>query len=452
MMRNSTSRFVSQYIQREQSIAPLVVLRILFGGIMAISILRFYLKGWIEEQYIKPEFFFKFYGFEWVTAPGETGMYMTFSLMFLSALGIMAGWFYRFSALLFFILFSYVELLDQTNYLNHYYFVSLMAFLLLLTPAHRAYSLDARFNPHIRSNTVPAWCIIIFKVQLCIVYFFAGIAKLNYDWLVLAMPLKIWLPSVSDMPLLGYLLEQEWVAYTFSWTGALYDLTIPFLLWNNRTRPWAFIGVVLFHLTTGLLFQIGMFPYIMILCTLIFFSEEFHKRILHKFVRISGPKIETQIAPSLPYFSGHGIQVMLATYLLLQIFLPMRHLLYDGSVFWTEQGYRFSWRVMLMEKAGYTQFRVCDADNHREEWVDNYKFLTRQQEKMMSTQPDMIIQFAHYLEKVYREKGYENPRIYCHSKVTLNGRRSTTFIDPEVDLSTQARSFRAKEWIKPVQL
>ena len=72
--------------------------------------------------------------------------------------------------------------------------------------------------------------IDMFKLQLCIVYFYAGLAKLNYDWLFEAMPLKKDLVACQRtfLPLLGYFLEQPWTAYFFSWCGALFDLCICF--------------------------------------------------------------------------------------------------------------------------------------------------------------------------------------------------------------------------------
>ena len=79
---------------------------------------------------------------------------------------------------------------------------------------------------------------------------------------------------------------------------------------------------------------------------------------------------------------------MIAGYFLLQLLLPLRFLLYPGKLFWTEQGYRFSWRVMLMEKAGAAYFTVKDAAGQKSQVVENRLHLTTLQEKMMSTQPD----------------------------------------------------------------
>ena len=40
------------------------------------------------------------------------------------------------------------------------------------------------------------------------VYVFAGLAKLNADWLLDAQPLRIWLAARSDLPIVGPLLAQ----------------------------------------------------------------------------------------------------------------------------------------------------------------------------------------------------------------------------------------------------
>ena len=81
-------------------------------------------------------------------------------------------------------------------------------------------------------------------------------------------------------PFLGDLMQQEWVHYAFSWSGMLYDLSIPFLLLWRKTRFGAFLLVIIFHVLTRVLFPIGMFPYIMIVSALVFFSPKVHHRIL----------------------------------------------------------------------------------------------------------------------------------------------------------------------------
>ncbi|MEX0822502.1 MAG: HTTM domain-containing protein, partial [Rhodothermales bacterium] len=437
-------------VTSQTSIAPLAVFRALFGAVMLASIVRFAAKGWIGELYVEPTYFFSYYGFEWVAAPGEAGMYALFLVMAVAAAGIMLGRHYRMAAVVFFLTFTYVELIDKTNYLNHYYFVSIISFLLIWVPANRRFSLDVRKRPELKVDTVPAWTVNIFKLQLGLVYFFAGLAKLHPEWLLDAMPLALWLPAHAHLPIVGGLLEEPLTAYALSWAGAAYDLTIVFFLMWSRTRVAAYAAVVVFHLTTALLFQIGMFPYIMILCTLIFFPAAFHERVIG-WMQGGGTSNASPVPYRMTRLASSALATLMVLHFTLQILLPLRAFTYPGELFWTEEGYRFSWRVMLMEKAGHAVFKVRDPATDRQWEVANWEHLTRTQEKMMSTQPDMILQFAHYLEDHYREQGLSDVAVTAEAHVTLNGRRSRLLVDPAVDLTEIEAGLRHKTWILPLE-
>jgi hypothetical protein len=445
------TRQISKYLSTQTEAAPLAVFRILFGTMMFLSIVRFWFKGWIDKLYIEPQFFFSYYGFEWVKPLGVF-TYFIFAICGLAALLVAAGYKYRTAIIIFFLSFTYIELMDKTTYLNHYYFVSILSFLLIFLPANAYFSLDAYRDPKSRFQRIPRWCIDSVKMLLFIVYFYAGLAKLNSDWLFKAMPLKIWLPSNYDLPLLGNLLEQEWVLYVFSWSGMIYDLSIPFLLLYKPTRTFAFVLVVIFHLLTRILFPIGMFPYIMIVSALVFLDSGFHHRILNFISNIfSWPKKVFDNGLNF-HFSATGKKIsiyVLTVFFAIQFLFPWRYFLYPGELFWTEEGYRFSWRVMLMEKAGYAQFKIVDAESGKRFYVDNSDFLTAFQEKQMATQPDFIIEYAHYLAEHFRKDGHKNIEVYVESYVALNGRTSAPYINPEINLLTLRDSFKPKKNILP---
>jgi len=435
------------WLSAPRRIAPLVTFRILFGGLMATGAFRFMASGWIERLYVEPDFFFKFYGFEWVEPLSGVGMYWVYGIVGLSALGIMLGLFYRWSALIFWLSFTYTELTDVTNYLNHYYLVVLLGLLLIFLPAHRRFSLDVWRKPALRVETVPAWCIYVIMLQIGIVYFYAGFAKLNTDWLLRAMPLAVWLPTKADWPLVGALFTQTWAAYAFSWAGALYDLTIPFFLLGRRTRPWAYAAVVVFHVLTKLLFNIGLFPFIMIFNTLIFFPAAVHERWLDKLGYGSGATGKKMIFPKAQMSL---LRTGLLVYFAIQFLMPLRYLCYPGNVLWTEEGYRFAWRVMLVEKVGQATFTIRDPQTGRQSEVDNSDYLTDYQEKQMAIQPDLILQYAHHLAEVYRrDYGITNPEVTVDCFVALNGRASQRLIDPNVNLAAQTDHLMPKPWILP---
>lgn len=446
---------ISVYSNSYTEAAPLAVFRILFGLMMLWSLVRFWSYGWIDKLYIQPQFHFSYYGFEWVKPLGSF-TYLLFSICALATLCIVLGYRYRWAMAVFFLSFTYIELMDKTTYLNHYYFTSALAFLLFFLPANAYFSLDAKRNSKIAFQQIPRWTIDSLKLLLTMVYLYAGLAKLNSDWLLRAMPLKIWLPSKVDIPIIGNFMGADWAHYAFSWSGALYDLTIPFLLLWSRTRGFAFVMVVVFHLLTGVLFPIGMFPYIMIVSALIFFDSSLHHKIVKYLSRIlkidkayfdNGRKKTIAPKPSITLQLKYALVVL---FFVFQMITPWRYSLYPGELFWTEEGYRFSWRVMLMEKSGYAQFKIVNPENGKWFYVDNTQFLTAFQEKQMASQPDFILEYAHFLDTHYQNvKGIADPEVYVECYVTLNGRRSRLYIDPKVDLSKEKETFKTKTWILP---
>lgn len=448
---------IHHFLQKPVSIAPLILFRIIFGIMVFYSTLRFILKGWVNDLYIIPKYYFTYYGFDWIKPFNETGMYIVFILMLCSTVGIILGYRYKLSAILFFLLFTYIELIDKTNYLNHYYFVSLVSFLLILVPAGNYFSLDVKLNRVKTRQYTPRWSIDIFKFQLAIVYFFAGIAKLNYHWLVEAQPLSNWLKHQTDLPLIGHLMTYKTTAYIFAWSGAIYDLTIPFILLSNKWRLLGYVFVIAFHILTAIMFPIGVFPFVMIGSTLIFFSPKFHKKCLSIISTVINHKpkkdstLGLQVKKSNPF-----VTYALMSYITLQLLIPFRYTLYSSDLFWSEQGFRFSWRVMLIEKAGYAEFIIKDKAIPGQMIINNSLYLTPQQEKMMATQPDMILQFAHYLRDTYKDSIWEedhqtihikDPIITVNSFVSLFNQGSRPFIDPSINLAVQKRGWQHKNWI-----
>lgn len=433
------------------SIAPLITFRIVFGLLMFLSIVRFWWNGWIQSIYVEPKFHFTYVGFEWVQSLGSLGMHLLFLCIAVSSLMILLGLFYRLATILFFISFTYVELIDVTTYLNHYYFISLVAFLLIFLPANKDYALDMRLHPEQRRLTVPAWCVGILRFQMAVVYVFAGIAKLNPDWLLEALPMRIWLPGKTHLPIVGSLMYETWVAYLFSWFGAVYDLLIAFFLLNKKTRPYAFAFVLIFHIATAIFFPaIGMFPYVMIANSLIFFSANFHQK-LQSYLPFYNNRLKNLASNPQPYrfHFNYLIKAALYVYIAFQLIFPFRYLLYPGHLFWHEEGFRFSWRVMLMEKSGAAYFTVKDKISQQKLEVNNREFLTPLQEKMMSTQPDLIVKYAHHLAKEYKKKGMQQPAVYGEIYVALNGQRSRLFIDSSVNLAAEKVGWQHYSWVLP---
>ena len=429
-------------INKPTEAAPLAAFRVLFGFLIALSIIRFVAYGWVEKLYLTPTFHFTYLGLSWAKPLGPL-TYVIFLVCFISAAGVALGYRYKLSAITLFLSFTYIEAMDKTTYLNHYYFISVVSLLLCFLPANADFSLDVK-QRRVPRQYVPVWSILSLKMFVGIVYFYAGLAKLNTDWLFEAQPLSIWLSTKTDIPIIGNLFEYPWLHYLFSWGGALYDLSIPFLLLNKRTRNIAFLLVIAFHVMTRILFPIGMFPWIMIAAATVFFASDTLKNILTKTFNFLSSK------ESINDIARHSFSKILVGVLIIsQIVLPWRYLMYPGELFWHEQGFRFSWRVMVMEKQGYTTFRVVDKNNGDNWTIKNEDFLTSFQEKQMAFQPDFILEYAHHLAEYYKINHNRNIAVYADSYVSLNGRSTKRFVDPTIDLTTRSRNLIPIDWLLP---
>jgi vitamin K-dependent gamma-carboxylase len=420
--------------------------RLLFGGLMCFSVLRFWAYGWIDDVYLRPSFHFTYFGFDWVEPWPGNGLYLHFALMALAAFSLCIGLFSRASAAIFFVTFTYAELIEKASYLNHYYLVSLLSLLLAVVPSGAAFSLDAlllRRRGQARRE-VRRWVYTLLRTQAGLVYFFAGLAKLNPDWLLDAQPLATWLGLHGDVPLIGAWLREPAFAYVASYLGAAFDLSIPFLLSARRARPYAYAVLVCFHVSVWLLFPIGVFSWVMIVTATLFFDPAWAKRAAE---RLTAPRETTPATASAPLTRVK--LALLGGYLLVQLCVPLRYLLYPGNVNWHEQGFRFAWRVMLVEKAGQVEFTVvCDDDQRYV--VRPRDALTALQHKMMATQPDMIQQYARHLRRTFAARGHTRVRVYADAWVSMNGRPRQRLIDPNVDLAGAPDTLAPKSWILPL--
>ncbi len=411
--------------------AGFVVFRVLFGVLLAVVPVRIVANGWVGPLFLEPTFRFAYAGFEWVPRPTEAVLYGLLATQFVAGLALAAGLRTRLAALAYFLAFTWVELIDQATYLNHYYFISLMTALLVVLPVHHRWPGPA---------TVPRWALLWLRAQVGVVYFFAGVAKLGGDWLMRGEPLQIWLSGKTQMPVVGPLMEARAFAIAMAWGGCLYDLTIWAFLLYRPTRAGAWATVVFFHGTTWLLFPIGVFPWVMVVCSTLFFAPDWPRRWLR-------PASKT---PTEPSSVPRAALVLGCVWMAAQVALPIRGFFLPGALNWTERGFRFAWRVMLIEKTGLVDFRVVDPTTGRRWVVHPADHLSQIQHRLMRTQPDMIAQLARHLADTWRTREGVAVAVYADAFCSLNGRPTQRLIDPVVDLSVP-ESALPDHWIVPLE-
>lgn len=474
-----------------RSIRPdnVVAFRILFGGIMLWEVYRYFSYGWIYDYWIEPIVNFKYGGFFWVEPLAGEGMYYLFCVLGALSLFIIIGFLYRASTVLFFLLFTYTFLLEQGRYLNHFYLVVLVSFLMMFIPAHRSFSVDAWLFPEIRRKWIPAWTLLLLRFQVGIVYFFGGIAKLNADWLS-GSPMDLWLPG-TDFPLVGQYFEIPAVTLFISYSGLLLDLLAFPLLMIRKTRPWMALALLLFHLSNDRLFSIGIFPWFMIGALVIylppswprqlwrylkemdsawikmsvvltsfaggFFALFFHQAF-HLVPLLSGllippilfwdfhknPPEENAVENLRSYKFSNLTLAFLGVWAFFQIIIPLRHFVIPGNPSWTEEGHRFAWHMKLRSKTCNQQFYIADSITSEKEPLDvDEGPLQNWQYEDMVGRPQLIAQYAKMVSTAFDGKP-----IYADVKCSLNGGAWRQLIDPDTDLTkVRFQDWKRNDWI-----
>ncbi|MEM7381150.1 MAG: HTTM domain-containing protein [Bacteroidota bacterium] len=407
----------------------LVAFRIMMGLLMVTESFGAIATGWVNRVFMTSELTFSFIWFDWLQPLPGNGMYIYFCLMGLISLMVCLGLYYRTSSIILALMWSGVYFMQKTSYNNHYYLMVLVLWFMTTVPAANDFSLDAR-RTHQRSYSCPNWIRLFFILQMFIVFSFAAINKFSESWAsgsfinyVFGLKTNYWL--------IGPLLGEKWFQTFITYSGLAFDATvIPLLIWK-RTRIVAFSGLIFFNLFNSVVFQIGIFPYMVIALTVFFFEQQkVGQFLLKRHVKLN----EGVTSKHHPV-----ILVLFFSYFIWQIYLPIRHHFIPGDVTWREEGHRLSWRMMLRSKKGRGNFVVIDKASGLEESVRQQDYLNSKQRRRMFANPDMVWQFAQYLKKTYQQRGATDPEVYClKCQMSLNGGPYLNYIDDKTDLANVA--------------
>ena len=280
--------------------------------------------------------------------------------------------------------------------------------------------------------------------------------------------MRLWMSEETQFPLLGRWFTEEWMVYAVSYGGLLYDLLIvPALLWP-RTRWFAVAALVLFHRFNAEMFSIGIFPMFATLAVVLFLPPDLPRNIVNRLRGTkpakashgkarSADRNEAEATGRIPLAARPMVQrvtvILVLTYLGNPAFAPFRHWLYPGNTAWTDQGDRFAWRMMLVSKRGDITFVVTHPQSGQTWEVNPDDYLSNTQLSQMQTQPDMILQFSHYLAREWEADGYDGVEVRANSSISLNGRDPYPIVDPTVNLAaehlsplTPTGSRRSRRW------
>lgn len=412
-----------------ESNISLVIFRICFSIVLIVQTIYFFKLGFIENNILKPFILFPF--FEFLNNPSKQLVYLSAILMLISNIGMIFNKTSRTSCLIFFIAFTHLWLLDRAYFNNHYYFISIITFLLFFLNKRSSFK---------NNYCVPKINIIAFQIMIFLTYFISGINKINPYWVFDLQPMTHILQTKAQVSG-NNLFSNYIIIYLFNFSGLIYDLVIGFFLIIKRTRILGFILVIIFNSLNFFIFkdvgEIGVFPFLMI-STLVLFIDPVKIQKVLKF------KNTKKIILHNKSFINH----LIILFVIVQVLLPFRHMLVKGNVDYNGVGQRFSWRMKIMYKESNIDFFLKNKLTGEKYNVDVTKMLTPIQYNNLKYYPDLIVPLAHRMKsQAISEFGIKFPEVTCVFKTSFMGRKEQLLFSPKKDLTLIPISSKASNWL-----
>lgn len=444
--------WVINHLLRPVPIYPLVLLRVLFGSGLFLWTIWMIISGSLTEMFSEPLYFFHHAGLEWLKPLPFPGMLLLFGFMAILALFISAGFYFRLSCALFLIGLSYFTLIDRAQYLSYYYYLIVLLAMLMVSPAHRVFSFDLLKNTSLRVDYVPLWVIRAFQIQVIMLFYFAGMAKLNSDWLIMGQPIGIWLTSFFEVePNHSFFANGAILPLVLSWLLIIFDFIIPPFLFDTRTSHKAIRLLAIVQITAWLFFPTGIFPWLVLFSCSIFVSpwaaHDLISRIsyfLNDFFHFPPEVFEKKSDLALAYRNSFLIPLLLSLFMAVQVGLPVFLFLKWGSQEWEDKAFRFSWDIRLLEKNSSLSFFIVNKESGIKQEVTPEKYLNSRQLSRVSGDKELIVQFAEYLQKNACETCIEQPGVYVQTSVSFNGQTPVELFNPNEDVIHQFRAYSSK--------
>ncbi|NXV22868.1 VKGC carboxylase, partial [Cepphus grylle] len=425
-------RFV-RLLHRPADPAALGAFRGAFGLLMALDVPQERGLGQLDQRFLDGLEVCRFPLLPFLQPLPLDWMYLLYTIMFLGALGIMLGCCYRLSCAAFLGPYWYLLLLDKTSWNNHSYLYGLLAFQLALMGADRYGSVDGLLRPQKRNAHVPLWNYALLRAQIFIVYFIAGLKKLDADWVggySMNSLARHWLFA----PFKLVLSEEMTSLLVVHGGGLVLDLSAGFLLFFDATRPLALIFVTYFHCMNSQLFSIGMFPYTMLASSGLFCHPSWPRRLCARFPPwLQGVLPSTQPPRTSPdcHYGGRGAQgglrprqhlaaAFTILYVLEQLFLPYSHFITQGYNNWTNGLYGYSWDMMV-----HSRFHQHVKITYRDGLTGEVGYLKPgvfTQSRRWKDHADMLKQYSTCLSQLLPRYNVSQPQLYFDVWVSINDR------------------------------
>jgi vitamin K-dependent gamma-carboxylase len=426
------------------------VFKFLFAFILILQFGTYTSSGFIERGILAPATLFHFDLLPFVKPLPTAGMKFILLLTLIGPILMFFRKTLKIGALIYLFSFGYLFFLEESYYNNHFYLILIFtAFWLFYKP-----NIDAKGN-----ESIPFWQHFIFIFMLVVVYFYGGLVKINYDWLINQQPTRVLLGLNAQVSSFPNLLNSEFAVMYITYGGIIFDLCIGFLLVWRKTFKVAVILSILFHVTNHFIFNlgeggnIGIFPMMMIGANVLFMTPDKFRKFLSKFLPGVNPVyIQSTRNIDVNSKSNKTTFALITAFIVIQLVLPFRPYAFGADMHWTGQASYFGWRMKVNTKQTRVKFYVRYAENETPQEINIGRIINTMQIDMMAQHVDMIYKFSQYLKERLAKESGKTPIITADILVGLNGREMQAIVDPNTNLADITYSPWSKpDWVLPMK-
>uniref|UniRef100_A0A061SAH3 Vitamin k-dependent gamma-carboxylase n=1 Tax=Tetraselmis sp. GSL018 TaxID=582737 RepID=A0A061SAH3_9CHLO len=350
--------------------------------------------------------------------------------------------------------FAWLFHICESNHNNHYLLMCHVLFVGSFIGWGRWMSLDQAILARLgrrRDPRVPRWHLLAMRLLFSIPYLYGAFAKMNHDWLFRAQPLIMWFEPR------GGLYSNPLFPWFIAWSGMLFDLVIAFLLFYRKTRYIiAFPAAVFFNTCNKIMFNIGVFP-LMMIASLILFLEPHHPAQLVAHIlrrkayglpdrsedgsldgdsdKLNKPRAhERRFGPLTA--RQWWTAIFFTSFCTFHALFPLRHfVLYRSNPSWTEEGHFGAWHMKLRSKRGSTVLIIEEMNGMKHMLApaeDN--FVNNAQKRKLEDKPHVLLLYVGRLKMVFEAASRPLKSVKVMSCFALNSRPSRQLYIPTANL------------------
>jgi hypothetical protein len=231
--------------------------------------------------------------------PSEHALLIGWTVLLVSSVALTIGWHSRLAALAVFVLILSFQHRDPWVWNAGDVAVRIEALVLALSPCGAALSLDQARSAGTfwSAQQRPRWPVRLLQLQMSLIYLASALSKINGS----AWPQGTAVSYALRLPDLVLLSPPHWVTDSAllmnaaTWGTLAVELSLAFLVWNHRLRPWVLAAGVVMHTVIMITIAVGFFTLAMFVLYLAFIPPETVQRLPSNAKRAlrRGPSIQT---------------------------------------------------------------------------------------------------------------------------------------------------------------